>query len=46
MPMVALSQKAFVRLGVLVGKTVVVHSFVSGVMEGGAECSAAHYHIG
>jgi len=44
--MVALSQAGVGRLGVLVGKAVVVHSFVLGVVEGGAECSAAHSQIG
>ena len=45
MPMVALSQAGVGRLGVLVGKAEVVHSFELDIVEGGVECSAAHSQI-
>ena len=44
--MVALSPAGVRRLGVLVGKAEVVHSFVSDVVKGGAECSAVHSQNG
>ena len=46
MPMAALSQAGVGRLGVLVGKAEVSHNFGLDVVEGGAECSAAHSQIG
>jgi len=46
MPRVALSQAGLGRRGILVRKAVVVHSFVWGAVEGGAQCSAAHSQIG
>ena len=46
MPRVALSQAGLERRGILVGKAVVVQSFVWGAVEGGAQCSAMHSQIG